>query len=109
MAPINRVASVTCDEHTINMKWMGGSTASLKLDDVQRVLIHTTDRGPFDDDVFLVMVTAEMNFVIAQSAPGAGGLLGRLQELPEFDNGAVIDSMGCTDNHEFLCWERRSE
>jgi len=51
MAPINRVAAVTCDDQKINFRWAWGSTASVDLDEVQSVLIRTTDQGPFDDDV----------------------------------------------------------
>mgnify|MGYP001544696844 CR=1 FL=1 len=65
-------------------------------------------QGPFDDDVFFVIETADKNFVIPQAAPGASQLLERFQQLPGFDNEAVIDSMGCTDNKEFVCWERRT-
>ena len=106
MAPLNRVAAVSCDDQTINFQWIGGSTSSSTWDQIQRVLIRTTDQGPFDDDVFLVIETADKNHVIPQPAPGASQLLGRLQQLPGFNNEAVIDSMGCTDNQQFLCWER---
>jgi len=29
-----------------------------------------------------------------------------LQQLPGFDNAAVIAAMQSTDNQRFLCWER---
>ena len=80
--------------------------ASSRWDQIQRVLIRTTDRGPFDDDVFLVIETADKKYVIPQAAPGASPLLERLQQLPGFSNEAVIDSMGCTNNKQFLCWQR---
>jgi hypothetical protein len=40
-----------------------------------------------------------------------GGLMGdallqRLQALPGFDNKAVIEAMGCTQDAAFLCWRR---
>ena len=106
MAPINRVAVVTCDDQKINFRWAWGSTTSEDMSDVRRVLIRTTDQGPFDDDVFFVVETAGKNYVIPQAAPGASQLLEHFQQLPGFNNEAVIDSMGCTDNKEFLCWER---
>ena len=109
MAPLNRVAVVTCDDETINVRWARGLTASSTWDDIRRVLIRTTDQGPFDDDVFFVIETADKSFVIPQAALGASLLLDRLQQLPGFDNEAVIDSMGCTDNKEFLCWERGNQ
>ena len=33
-------------------------------------------------------------------------LLSRLQQLPGFDNEAVIKAMGSTNNAKFLCWKR---
>lgn len=108
MAPINRVSVVTCGSTTLQVQWARGSTASIHWDDVQRVVIRTTDRGPFDDDVFLVLETPGRSYVIPQAAAGAGDLLGRLQQLPGFDNEAVIESMGCTDNRDFPCWERET-
>jgi len=106
MAPINRVSVVTCDSTTLQFQWARGTTASIHWDEVHRVVIRTTDRGPFDDDVFLVLEASGRSYVIPQQAVGADELLGRLQQLPGFDNEAVIESMGCTDNKDFLCWER---
>jgi len=106
MAPINRVSVVACDSTALQFQWARGSTTSIHWDDVQRVLIRTTDRGPFDDDVFFVVEASGENYVIPQQAAGAEQLLSRLQQLPGFDNEAVIESMGCTDNKDFLCWER---
>ena len=63
MAPLNRVAAVTCDDQCIKFRWARGSTASVTFDDIQRVLIRTTDQGPFDDDAFFVIETADSNFV----------------------------------------------
>lgn len=106
MAPINRVAEVRFDENALAMRWAGGSTASVAWDDLVRVLIRTTDCGPFDDDVFFVLETAERCYIVPQQAVGAGQLLERLQGLPGFDNEAVIESMTCCENKEFLCWQR---
>ena len=109
MAPINRVSAVTCDSSLLQFQWERGSTVSVSWDDVQRVLIRTTDGGPFDDDVFFIVETFDKSYVIPQQAIGAGQLLESLQRLSGFDNEAVIDSMGCTDNKDFLCWEREAD
>lgn len=106
MAPINRVAEVTSDSQTLNFRWARGSTASVALNEVRRILIRTTDQGPFDDDVFFIVETSGKNFVIPQAAAGASQLLKHFQQLLGFNNEAVINSMGCTDNKEFVCWER---
>jgi hypothetical protein len=109
MAPINRVSVVTCDRSLLYFKWGRRTTVSVNWDEVQRVLIRTTDKGPFDDDVFFIVETSGKSYVIPQQAVGAGQLLENLQRLPGFDNEAVIDSMGCADNKDFLCWERGAD
>jgi hypothetical protein len=106
MAPLNRVSAVNCHSNLIELKWSGGSTASIAIDDIRRVVIRTTDRGPFDDDVFFVIEATTGRFVIPQQAAVAGDLLSNLQELPGFDHEAVIESIGCVENREFLCWEK---
>ena len=106
MTPINRVSAVTCDGSLLQFRWARGSTASVSWEDVRRVLIRTTDGGPFDDDVFFIVEASGNDYVIPQQATGAGQLLERLQQLPGFDNEAAIHSMGCTENKDFVCWER---
>jgi hypothetical protein len=106
-APVNRVAVVRCGDNVIDMDWPRGSRVSLSIDELRRVIICTTDGGPFDEDVFFVLEADESRYFIPQGAAGAAELLAFLQELPGFDNKAVIESMGCTDNREFVCWERQ--
>ena len=106
MAPINRVAVVTCDDQTITFRRAWRSAVSVNMNEVRRILMRTTDQGPFDDDVFFIVEVTGKTFVIPQAAPGASEMLEHFQQLPGFNNEAVIDSMGCTDNKEFLCWER---
>ncbi len=106
-APTNRVRAVTCKDEGLECRWCC-SAASVKWDDIQRIVIRTTDLGPFDADVFFVIEAAGLRFVIPQDAAGTDELLERLQRLPGFDNQAVIDSMVSTGNKDFLCWQRES-
>jgi hypothetical protein len=79
----------------------------VRWEDLVRVEIVTTDRGPWDDDMFYVLTGADGRSVVVPSeAPTSGEVLARLQQLPGFDNQAVIDSASCTDNQRFLCWQR---
>jgi hypothetical protein len=43
---------------------------------------------------------------VGSEAEGMDGLLERLQQLPGFDNEAVIRAMGSTENATFVCWRR---
>jgi len=106
LAPLNRVSSVTTGDGLIRYSRSNGESGALRWDALDRVSIRTTDRGPWDDDVFFVIEAGGETLVAASDAPGVGALLTELQTLPEFDNQAVIEAMTCTDNREFLCWAR---
>ena len=86
---------------------LGDGFERVRWDELVEVKIVTTSEGPFLEDVFFVLVGAHGNgCVVAQSLMDEVGLLARLQQLPGFDNEAVIDAMKCTDDGEFVCWRR---
>ena len=92
-------AGVTCNHPD-------GDAESVEWDDLQRVEIVTTDRGPRLPDVFWVLHGSEAGCVVPQGATGKDELLGRLQRLPGFRNEAVIEAGPSAGNRRFLCWER---
>jgi hypothetical protein len=107
-APANRVVEVLCGDDDVVLRWPRGPNETVLWSDVQRIVIRNTDSGPFDEDVFFCLETGEDTFVIPQGADGVPELLERMQQFPGFNNEALIDSMCCTDNKLFLCWERVS-
>lgn len=102
--PLHHVNHVTADDGGIHCKRVNGTREDVQWNDINRVLIRTTDRGPFDDDVFFVIETRTTTLVIPQPANGSHALLARLQQLDGFNNEAVIESMSCCENKEFVCW-----
>lgn len=83
-----------------------GLVESVAWADLRAVLIETNDSGPFLMDVFWILIGSQSGCVVPQGATGEDELLGRLQQLPGFDNQALIDAMLSTDNQRFLCWEK---
>lgn len=85
-----------------------GVEETIRWDDLHEVVIVTTDEGPWQDDVFLMLVAADgkSGCVVPQSAEGSQQLLERLQQLPGFDSGAVVEAMGSTSEATFPCWKR---
>lgn len=75
----------------------------LAWSDLRRVKILTTDTGPFGTDFYFVLEGQSDKRLVVPNEE-AGALLGRLQELPDFDNEAFIAACGSTDTAEFLCW-----
>jgi len=95
---------VTDDELVLEYK--DGRKETYFFKDLKKVTIITTDQGPFEEDVFWLMLLEEMIIMIPQIA-GTDKLLERLQKLPEFNNEQVIKAMTSTDNNSFLVWEKR--
>ncbi|MBI5818786.1 MAG: hypothetical protein HZA88_07345 [Verrucomicrobia bacterium] len=86
-----------------------GVTETIRWADLHEVSILTTDKGPFEEDVFFLLIAADgkPGCVVPQFSDGFDKLLRRLQQLPTFDNEAVIKAMGSTSNAKFVCWKRR--
>ena len=99
-------AVVTFDDRGVTCRRIGGVVESVAWDDLHSVEIRTTDEGPFVEDVFLVLHAAGGGCVVPQEAEGFADLIGRLQRLPGFDNGALISAMTCAENATFPCWRR---
>jgi hypothetical protein len=82
-----------------------GSQDGVRWDALVEVTLMTTSRGPFEEDVFLVLAYQDgTNSTIPLG--DAEQLLPRLQELPGFDNESFIRAMGVS--HESICslWRR---
>jgi hypothetical protein len=86
-----------------------GAQEKIRWDDLHEVGILTTDEGPWQEDVFFLLIASDGNSgcAVPQSADGSKELFGRLQQLPGFDNKAVIEAMGSTSNAKFVCWKRQ--
>ena len=83
-----------------------GEVERVSWADLQKVEVVTTSDGPFVPDVFWVLHGTAGGCAVPQGATGDRQLLERLQTLPGFDNGAVIEAMTCVSDRRFLCWQR---
>ena len=83
-----------------------GNVERVAWQDLQKVEVVTTSDGPQAPDVFWVLHGTTGGCAIPQGATGDAELLSRLQDLPGFDNGAVIQAMCCASDARFLCWRR---
>ncbi len=87
-----------------------GTVEEIAWDDLVEVGILTTDDGPFADDVFWMLLARDRRTgcAIPSEARGMKLLLRKLQDLPGFDNGQVVEAMGSTVDARFVCWKRGS-
>ena len=101
------VDMVVFNEEAISRTRPDSVIESIKWKDLHEVGIVTTDEGPMEEDVFLILLNKDATdgCSIPQFSTGFQELLIRLQELPGFDNQAVIDAMGCTSNNRFVLWK----
>lgn len=74
--------------------------------DLRAVTIETNDTGPRGSDFFWILEGEESGCVIPMGTQGEAELLTRLQQLPNFDNQALIAASACAENRRFVCWTR---
>lgn len=98
--------TVTVDDTGVICRRSESRADGVRWQDLRAVLIETTDQGPFQNDVFWVLVGERGRCVVPQEAEGSQQLLARLQLLAGFDNQAVIEAMGSAENRTFVCWRK---
>ncbi len=99
---------VEFDDTAIRRRSANGRVESITWDELASIDIVTTDEGPQLDDVFWLLANRDgsRGCAVVSDAVGFDTLLARLQALPGFDNGAVIQAMGSTSNARFAVWRR---
>ncbi|WP_298260056.1 hypothetical protein [uncultured Litoreibacter sp.] len=84
---------------------MGGGAVS--INDLARVTILTSDKGPIEDDVhWLLEENGGSRLLIPNSAEGAAQLFDALSPLKGVDFEAAIRAMGSTTNDSFVIWTK---
>ena len=101
---INRVEY---DDEGVFRTMGDGREETVRWDQLVEIEIVTTDRGPFVDDVFWLLIGEDgTGCAVPSETEGMKPLLKRLQQLPGFDNDAVIAAMTSTSNARFHVWKR---
>ena len=104
---VPRVPATTIDDRGVRRDLGNGNVEEVAWSDLVEVQIVTTDEGPYVEDVFYLLIGAnETGCVVPQADSQCGALLSRLQALPDFDNGKVIEAMSCAENARFVCWKQ---
>jgi len=97
---------VSFDDTTITARYSNGEERAVRWNDLSKVGIRTTDEGPVAEDVFWGLhAGSEVRVVYPSAASGAQELLAAMQRrLAGFDNEALINAMGSSDNNDFVVW-----
>ena len=101
--------AVSFDERKIKLTVPDGRTFTVAWHNLVGVAIQTTDEGPFQPDVFWLLGTKDGSLRVPQGAQGEDEFLHRLQQLPDFNNEALISAMGSANNNVFICWQRNEK
>lgn len=98
---------LSLDGGVVTCRRPDGTVERVALADLAAVAIETTDEGPFVADVFWYLFghQGKGGCVYPGGATGEREILAALQQLPGFDNEAVVRAMGSTDNAVFVCWQ----
>jgi hypothetical protein len=102
---------VTFDKNIIKCKRPNGAIESVKWNELQAVIIETTDQGPVVDDIFWILLGKnDSGCVIPSESIGVKKILKAMQgALNGFDNEKVIEAMSCCENNKFLIWSSNCE
>jgi len=100
--------TVSYDDDSITVTFPDGRTQSLHWNSLTKIVIRTTDQGPFVDDVFWELYVGDtLKLSYPHHADIDHGLFNAMQErLRDFDNEVAIKAMGSTGNANFIVWER---
>ena len=81
---------------------------SIKWNELYEVGIVTTDEGPYNEDVYLLLlgITLKDGCVIPHGADAFDILLERLQKLENFNNEELVNALSCTRNNKFVLWKK---
>jgi hypothetical protein len=85
-----------------------GQVARVAWSALTKVVLRTTDGGPFVPDMFWLFYTgSDKPALVVVGGADDQDLLAALQKrLPGFNNDQLIKAMQSVDNHTFLLWEK---
>jgi hypothetical protein len=80
----------------------------LPMAEIDVVEVHTTDRGPFYEDAFLVLTYSDAKEMVSipSESPQCDALIKHIQQWPGFDHQTFGAAMRCTDYRQFVVWKK---
>jgi hypothetical protein len=92
------------------IRWVGRDSEAKEVSwlDLAEIRIVTNGNGPFMEDVFFGFIASEANFLMIPQSDIDQEALRRLQQLPGFDNSALIEAMSSVTDAQFVVWRANS-
>jgi hypothetical protein len=97
---------VRLDDQAVVCERPDRTTERIAWDRLNRIEIVSTGAGPSRPDTFWLLTGEAGACAVPWGASGESALLARLQQLPGFDNQAVILAASESRDARRTCWER---
>ncbi|OGC18746.1 hypothetical protein A2526_02315 [candidate division WOR-1 bacterium RIFOXYD2_FULL_36_8] len=78
----------------------------IKWNDVNQIMVITTDQGPMLCDLWIVLSGDNTSCSIPQGATGFDKLFDAFKKFDNFRWKSFFDAMASTNNNKFICWEK---
>ena len=82
------------------------NTQTYTMKSLYKVSVLTTDEGPFVDDVALALFFTDIIIAIPSEHPDYQNTYDQLSKTLKFNYEEYIKAMSCSDNAEFVLWEK---
>ncbi|TGM58363.1 hypothetical protein [Leptospira adleri] len=81
-------------------------TERIRWDEIEEIRLINTDSGPYEPDVWLALIGKDGGCLIPNGCEGYDRVYAIVSEYKDFNFLNVIQSMGTTDNAQFLLWKK---
>jgi len=93
----------------VSSVYPNGTIQTLSWKDLIRIEIQTNDTGPWDWDVWFVLVGTKDEVSFPLGATGQEEVLAKLETVTGAEREQLIAGMNCTTDRTFVTWERYTE
>jgi hypothetical protein len=98
--------TVTITNDSVKVEYPGWQTEEVQWVDIQLIKLVNTDAGPVMPDIWLVLASETEKCVIPHGSKGFDEVYDRVSKYEGFDFTNFGQSMTCSNNAEFILWER---
>ena len=101
-----RSRTVSVDDTGVRRVLADGSEEAVTWSDLSSVMVRVIPDGPWNEDVFFMLVGHDGKGTAGPSGdPAADALIERLQSLPGFDNDKFIEAMTTDADQAYVVWQ----
>jgi hypothetical protein len=99
--------TITITDKYVQVEHPEKETEEILWTDIKQIKMINTNDGPFVPDIWLALQGETSGCLIPEGAKGFETVYDIISEYENFDFKNYVESMTCTDNQEFLLWEKK--